>query len=411
MFNLTPIRQTAAAAPVRTFARACLLGIALLLPAAPGQAAESGMATKPARLELGSSAAYDRAGNIWAVGKEGGHVVLRKSTDAGRNWSLPRAINATPEAIAADGESHPKIAFGPNDEIYVSWTRPLAKPYTGEIRFARSLDGGERFDLPLTVHADRQEITHRFDAMSVSSDGSLFIAWIDKRDLLLAKAAARDYRGAALYYAVSSDRGASFKGDFRIADHSCECCRIALSAQPDGSVFAFWRQVFAPDIRDHALARLHPDGRAEPLLRATFDDWHTQACPHHGPALATDANAKLHAVWFTQGATPGVFYGRLDAGRVADRRQLGGARAAHAAIVSSGNALLIAWKEFDGERTVLHGEYSPDGGLHWTARELAGTAAASDQPRLLARDGRLAVFWQTRDEGMRVFDMTSGGAP
>ncbi len=388
------------------------LALALILPATLGHAAEPGMAMKKTRIELGSSAAIDRAGRIWAVGKEGGHVVLRTSTDSGRSWSNSRRINATPETIAADGESRPKLAFGPRDEIYVSWTRPLSKPFSGEIRFARSLDGGEHFDAPLTVHADRQEITHRFDALSVSGDGIIFVVWIDKRDLHLAKADGRDYRGAALYYAVSSDQGASFQGDYRIADHSCECCRIAVSTQPDGSVFALWRQVFAPDIRDHALARLHPDGRAEALQRATFDNWHTQACPHHGPALATDANANLHAVWFTQGETPGVFYGRLAApGRVEGLRKLGGARAAHADIAAQGTALLIAWKEFDGDRSVLHAELSLDGGRNWTGRPLADTAAASDQPRVLARDGRLAVFWNTQDEGMRVFDMATGAAP
>ena len=41
------------------------------------------------------------------------------------------------EAIAAEGDSRPKIATGPHDEIYVTWTKPFAKPYTGEIRFAR----------------------------------------------------------------------------------------------------------------------------------------------------------------------------------------------------------------------------------------------------------------------------------
>ena len=388
--------------------RLAALACALSLPVATANAAEAGAAMKKARVELGASAAFDRAGQVWAAGKDGGHVVVRKSTDAGQSWSPPSRVNAIPEAIAADGEGLPKIAFGPNDEIYVSWTRPLSKPYSGEIRFARSLDGGASFDAPLTVHADRQEITHRFDALSIASDGKIFVAWIDKRDLLAAKAASRDYRGAAVYYAVSADQGATFRGDYRIADHTCECCRIAVSAQPDGDVIALWRHVFEPNIRDHALARLHADGRAEPLQRATFDNWRTDACPHHGPALTTDGNGDMHAVWFTQGETPGVFYGRLASDRVEGRRKLGGARAAHADIAAQGNALLVAWKEFDGERTLLHGEYSADGGKHWTARELAGTAAASDQPRVLARDGRLAVFWNTQDEGMRVFDMAAG---
>mgnify|MGYP003344883948 CR=1 FL=1 len=49
-------------------------------------------------------------------------------------------------------------------------------------------------------------------------------------------ASGRSYRGAALYYAVSSDAGATFAGDFKAADHTCECCRIALAPAAGGGV-------------------------------------------------------------------------------------------------------------------------------------------------------------------------------
>ena len=60
--------------------------------------------------------------------------------------------------------------------------KPLAKPYTGDIRFSRSVDGGKSFSNPVTLHTDRQEITHRFDALSVNRDGRIFVAWIDKHN-------------------------------------------------------------------------------------------------------------------------------------------------------------------------------------------------------------------------------------
>jgi hypothetical protein len=68
--------------------------------------------------------------------------------------------------------------------------------------------------------------------------------------------------GAALYYSVSEDSGATFKGDFKVADHSCECCRIALALTRDGKVAAMWRHVFEPNVRDHAFAILPSDGRS-----------------------------------------------------------------------------------------------------------------------------------------------------
>ena len=271
-----------------------LLSVLGLLLCACAHAQHTGHAQSsgPARVELASSATFDAQGVLWAVHKIGGHVMLRRSADAGKSWSAPKPVNAAPEGIGAEGDARPKIAAGTRGELYVTWTKPLAKPYTGEIRFARSLDGGASFSVPITVHADRQEITHRFDALTVTRDGKLFVAWIDKRDMDAAGKEGK-YRGAAVYFAVSDDRGASFRGDYKLADYSCECCRIGLLPRDDGSVLALWRHVFEPNVRDHALGVMYADGRAGTVWRATFDEWAVDICPHHGPSLAADERGQI----------------------------------------------------------------------------------------------------------------------
>jgi hypothetical protein len=309
--------------------------------------------------------------------------------------------------VGADGDARPKIAFGQNGAIYVTWTQPLSKPYTGFIRFARSLDGGKTFSAPLTVHADRQEITHRFDAIAVNRQGQIFVAWVDKRDGEAIKAQGGTYRGAALYFAVSDDRGASFRGDYKLADNSCECCRIALVPRNDGSVFAFWRHVFEPNLRDHALARIYPDGHSDGLRRATFDNWAIDACPHHGPSLAADAAGRLHAVWFNLGPEhPGSVYGRLGNGGVDGLRRIGGERAEHPDLAIVGERIAVVWKEFDGEQSQLRGMLSQDGGKNWREVSLAATSGASDQPRLLVNKGKFFVFWNTRSNPLLVVPLS-----
>lgn len=370
-------------------------------PVARAQHAGHGAAAQGgARPDLGASAAFDAQGVLWAAHKEAGHIAVSRSGDAGHTWSKPMRVTATIEPTDPGADARPKIAIGLRGELYVSWTRPLGKPYTGEIRFARSLDGGHSFSGPVTVHADRQEITHRFDALAVNNLGQLFVAWIDKRDgVAAARAKALPYRWAAVYYAVSDDQGASFRGDFRLAEHSCECCRIALRTQDDGSVLALWRHVFAPNIRDHALARMTPDGRPGEVRRATFDDWRVDVCPHHGPSLDRDASGRLHAVWFTQAPkNSGIFYGRLRDGGVDLLRRVGGETAEHADLAVSGNRILVAWKEFDGVRSRLRAMLSDTGGESWRERELAATADASDHPRVLVHAGGFYVFWNTRRE-------------
>jgi hypothetical protein len=296
------------------------------------------------------------------------------------------------ESVAADGDSRPHIAPGPAGDIYVTWTQSLGTGHIGYIRFARSTDAGHSFAEPLTVHADRQLIVHAFDSIAVTPEGKVFVAWIDKRDV-----------GAALYYAVSDDRGRSFRGDFRAAAHSCDCCRIALLPEAGGSVLALWRGVFAPNVRDHALASLGADGVASEVRRATFEDWRVDACPHHGPSMAKDAQGRVHAVWFSGApGKEGVYYGVLGDARVERLRRIGGDTAAHADLALTGKRIAIAWKEFDGTRSVLRALRSDDGGVTWREAQLATSAGATDQPRVLAYGSGFQVLWNSREEPLRV---------
>lgn len=360
----------------------------------------SGMSHKhTGQAELGATALFDAKGVLWAAHKDAGHIVVSSSTDLGKSWSTPVRATQEPEETDSGGEARPKIAFGRNGEIYVTWTKKMKTPYSGEIRFARSVDGGQTFLAPITVHHNQDDITHRFDVMAINKKGQIFITWIDKRDGIAATKAKTPYRGAAVYFAVSDDQGATFRGDFKLADYSCECCRIALAVRSDDTVVAMWRHVFAPNIRDHAIAVLHPDGTAGEVRRATYDDWHLDGCPHHGPSLADDSQGRIHAVWFTQGEkNQGSYYGRLREGGVELQRHLGGKASAHPDLAIAGPRVAVAWTEFDGERTRLRAMVSENAGESWQEHDLVATNSLSDQPRVLTKDNKFYVFWNTRNE-------------
>jgi hypothetical protein len=388
--------------------RKIILGLSLLMSIGAVYAAEAMPAkAKKVKVELGASAAFAPDGLLYAVAKQGEHLMLYRSTNEGVSWSAPVVVNAQPEAISADGETRPKLAFAKDGGLLVSWTHPFSKPSTGEIRLARS-DDGERFSAPITVHQDRAEITHRFESMLVAGDGRVLLAWIDKRDLEKAKAGKEAYRGAAIYAAVSTDGGRSFQPEKKLADHSCECCRLTSASDADGAPLFMWRHVFAPNERDHAIVRIKADGSPEAVQRATFDRWKIDGCPHHGPSLAVDAAGVRHAVWFNQKDGEGrVFYGRLgtDVGAtsVDGQRAVGGARAEHADLAVAGKRVAIVWKEFDGEQAKLRAELSDDGGKTFRVLDLAASAGPSDQPRALAHGEKLYAFWRSEREGMRVF--------
>ena len=297
---------------------------------APAQAQHAGHGGKRPAASLAVGAAFAPSGELWIVGLDAQrHLFVQASADDGKTWSPPRQLDTRGDTPAADAEARPKIAFHPQGRfVAITYTQPLGKPYTGMIRMMRSDDGGRTFSAPFTVHRDQQAITHRFDAVAFDARGTLHTLWVDKRDAEASRAAGRkDYRGAAIYRNESTDGGLTFGRDLKLSDHSCECCRIALAPAPDGGLAALWRHVYAPNQRDHAFAPVSTATLDREPVRATFDRWALDACPHHGPGLAAARGGGYHAVWF--GERDGVAAVRvrtLVRGRPAARRAGRGAR-------------------------------------------------------------------------------------
>lgn len=368
--------------------------------AAPSAGAHHAGHGKP---QLATGASFAPDGSLWVTAVDHGQLFVQQRTVNG-GWGARRTIDVGGETVATNGDNRPKLAFGKQGQVVLSYTHPLAKPYTGEIRMLRSDDGGATFSTPRTVHQDRQIITHRFESILFDARGDLYTFWIDKRDAERAWAAhggdQSSYEGAAIYYNVSKDGGQTFSDDTRVADYSCECCRIALVAEPIQGVSAMWRHVFAGSVRDHAFARI---GTRDPvtLQRASQDGWVLKACPHHGPGLARDAKGAYHAVWFGErDGRQRARYGRLDRqgkpqGKV---RELPDAQADHADVAVAGKHVAIVWRSYDGEQTHLRSWQSSDGGRHFRLRELAATPLDNDHPRLVAQGRRIAVVWRTEHE-------------
>lgn len=401
-----------------------LLVLAALLAWGVAQAQHTGHGAAPAatkerkpRPQLGSGVAFAPDGSLWLAGvNEQGRLYLHSAQPQaqGWQWGAPRLLATGSDRISADGENRPKLLFGPQGLVLVAYTQPLDKPNTGWVRLLRSTDGGKTFAPPVTVHADRQVITHRFESLALDAQGALHTVWIDKRDLEAAPRVGNKpaYRGAAIYRNVSLDGGATFGPDTKVADHSCECCRIALAQGADGRVRAMWRHVFEPNVRDHAMAVLDVQGLRADTVRATEDGWRVDACPHHGPALAP-AQAGFHAVWFgirEQGAdsVPGVRYARLQPNGQPDPasvQRLPDDRAEHADVQAQGEHVAVVWRSTDRMTTTLKAWLSTDGGRHFTEKVLDQVEGENDFPRLVQHGNRMVVVWRNVKE-VKVHDIT-----
>lgn len=396
-----------------------VLGLAMawlcVVPQAGAQDAVKG-ANKPAatsqhrhqRPQLATGAAIAPDGRLWVVGINAQAQLFVQSTplDGALKWSEADILNTGADPIAADGESRPKIAFGPHGWALISYTMPLAKPYTGFIRMLRSSDGGQTFSAPFTVHQDRQEITHRFESVAFDAQGVLHTLWVDKRDQP-PKGSAQKYAGAAIYRNESKDGGQTFGPDTKVADHSCECCRIGLAFNPQGQLQATWRHVFEGSIRDHAFASV--GAPANRITRSTRDDWQINACPHHGPGLASHAGGAqpgYHTVWFGIRKVAGqdqaaVRYARLNAqGEPLPEtlRVLPDARAEHADVMADGQNVALVWRSSEGAQTTLKAWLSTDGGQNFTLKTLGQATGYNDHPRLAQSGARMVVVWRNTQE-------------
>lgn len=363
------------------------------------------------KAQLGTSAAFSPDGRLWITGldEQGRLFVQHTSASAPGTWSPRQVLDTGKDAISADGENRPKLAFGPHRWAVLSYTQPLKKPYTGFIRMLRSEDGGQTFSAPSTVHQDRQEITHRFESIAFDGEGTLHSLWIDKRDKP-APDSDKKYVGAAVYRNTSHDGGTTFGPDIKLADHACECCRIGIAIGDRGAPYALWRHVFGEATRDHAFADL--TRRPTRIARATEDDWQINACPHHGPGLAAASEGGFHAVWFGIRRVAGkdvaaVRYGRLTAEggpRPETVRALPDPRAEHADVAAYRDHVAVVWRSSEGSRTTLKAWISHDAGRSFKTRTLGTALGPNDHPRLAQSGPKMVVVWRLPKE-VQVHDI------
>ncbi len=364
-----------------------------------------------ARIPLAVTATFDANGRLWLASVKDGRVMVSHSDDQGKTLSTPVAVNPEFEFIAADGENRPKILVAGNGNIYVSYTQSLETPFAGNVRFSRSVDGGKSFSVPFTVNDNLELFTHRFDSMGINERGQIYIAWLDKRDASDANKRGEKYSGITVYYAISDDEGKSFHADIKAADHSCECCRVAMAIDTDGTPVIAWRSIFGKNVRDHAMLRL--DGKSQPI-RLSHDNWEIDACPHHGPAASIGSDGVYHFVWFDNAPErKGLFYAHSsDQGKSFSTPLNFGnfkAQSSHPHVLSLGKRVYIAWKEFDGEATSIFLIHSGDGGKQWSAStKIASTNDTSDHPFLIGDGKNAYLSWNAAKEGFRLIALPDG---
>jgi hypothetical protein len=386
-----------------------LLLLALVLAANPAVAQHDHSHGMPAAAQEAFTAtpAFAADGTLWLARGTADRVLVQRSADLGKTFSSPVSVTPAPLAVDWGPDSRPQIALTRSGEIVVSYAVFQDKRFNGRVFVTRSSDGGATFAAPTPITADTT--SQRFQSIAVDQDGKVFAAWLDKRNVGPELKAGRKYDGAALAYAWS-DGNAGFAGSQTgiAVDNTCECCRLGLAFAGAGRPAVLFRNIFPGSVRDHAVLTFDSPGTPGKLNRVSVDDWRIEACPHHGPSLAIAADGSYHAAWFTGGSVrQGLFYARADSAisAFAPPRALSSPdrQPSRPFVLAVRSAVHLVWKEFDGEKSIVRGQASGDGGRTWSAtRIVAETRDASDHPLLVARGDRVFLSWLTKVEGYRL---------
>jgi hypothetical protein len=260
-----------------------------------------GMTVHQVKNIVGPSVQIDEQGIVsvaWVEeDKEIRTVLFARSEQPGGPLGRPVSVNQPTEHVYYRQES-PALAVRGN-EIFVAWSRTHPritsdKPFSGELRLSKSMDGGRSFMPSVLVNDDRQVIQHTFDSIQIAPNGTLHMAWIDGRE---------GKKEPGTFVTRSTDHGRTVAQNLKVDDDTCVCCRTAVATSADGTVYVAWRKIFEGNIRETVVSRSMDDGRTfSSSVVVGNDQWVYPACPHRPASLGVDRQGRLYVVWYTEGA-------------------------------------------------------------------------------------------------------------
>lgn len=262
---------------------------------------------------VGPSVQIDEQGIVSAAwveeDRETRTILFARSEQPGGPIGRPVSVNQPTEHVYYRQES-PAVAVR-GDEVFVSWsqTHPNItpdKPFSGELRLSRSMDGGRSFIPSILVNDDDQVVQHTFDSIQTAPNGTLHMAWIDGRE---------GKKEPGTFVARSTDQGHTISKNLKIDDDTCVCCRTAVATSADGTVYVAWRKIFDGNLRETVVSRSMDEGETFlPPVIVGNDRWVYPACPHRPASLGVDRQGRLYVVWYTEGAdeTPAIYLAYSD---------------------------------------------------------------------------------------------------
>lgn len=225
---------------------------------------------------------------VFSGGSHGGEAFFARSTDGGTSFDTPINLSETEDG---DGKGRLTreiwhngsldITLGPSGTIYAAWTA-----YEGDLWFARSTDGGERFSEPTDL-AGTTSTPARGPDFAVGPDGTVHLAWtVGESD------------SADIRIATSAD-GTSFgepRIPFETGGHS-DAPKIAVG--PEGTVHLAFGESPEGRFEQYTVqyARRGADASFQGTPKTVAGPGTKGAESANFPALRLDSDGEAYLVW------------------------------------------------------------------------------------------------------------------
>jgi hypothetical protein len=233
--------------------------------------------------------------SLLSVYQEGDNsrIGFSMSHDGGDHFMALKPLSEEAAKISAHGENNPRMAVS-GRAVYALWEQSQTEG-SRDLVVARSLNEGQSFEKPVRVNDNVAPSFHGFASVATGKNGEVYVAWLDGRET-------PESPGTFdIYLARSTDRGATFGPNRRVARSACPCCRPQVAVGTKGEVYIAWRKVFSGSIRDMALSASKDGGQSfAQEVRVAEDRWEIHGCPESGASLLA-VKDRLYIAWMTGG--------------------------------------------------------------------------------------------------------------
>jgi hypothetical protein len=216
-------------------------------------AAESACEGTELRCATKATPVFGPDGKLWLAWMAGGQVSVASSANGGQSFSPPVQVTRDKLNLDWGPDARPSIAVGREGRISLAFAIFRDQAFNGQVLVSHSDDGGKSFAEPRPITSNTE--SQRFGALALDADGTVFAAWLDKRNRVAVQQAGRKYEGAGLFFAVSKDAGTTYTDAQMVKDDTCECCRLGIAFDGPGRPVVMFRNIFEGGIRD---ARRNP---------------------------------------------------------------------------------------------------------------------------------------------------------